>query len=119
MITKTILTAIAAFAAMAVSASAIAAPSSTDPDTVSVKISLSGIDLQSPAGARVALVRIHQAARHICGDEPDGRDMQSRALFQVCEKSTADRAVKSLASPLVTALNGDALGTVAVASRSN
>jgi UrcA family protein len=116
MITKSSLTAIAAFAAMALSNGAFAAPSSADTDVVSVKVALAGLDLRSDAGAKVALSRIHQAARHICGGEPDARDLSSHAMFRTCEKDTVDRAVTSLGSPMVIALNAGAPAMIEVAS---
>jgi UrcA family protein len=100
---KTLLTAVAAFAAMAVSASAFAAPTS---DTqVSVKVSLAGVDLQSQAGAQVALGRIHVAARQICGEEPTDA-LDGRAQYRACMAQVTDRAVAKLGSPTVAALNG-------------
>jgi UrcA family protein len=106
---KTILTAIAAIAAMSLSASAFAAPSG---DTeVSVKVSLAGINLQSQAGAQVAVGRIHFAARQICGEETTA-DLGARARYSACMNQVTQRAVARLDSPLVTALNGPAKTSV-------
>jgi UrcA family protein len=117
MTTKTILTAVAAFAAMSVSASAFAAPPS-DTD-VSVKVSLAGVDLQSQAGAQVALGRIHFAARQICGEEATP-DLGDRAQYRACMDQVTQRAVAKLGSAVVTALNGPAknrAGAILTASR--
>jgi UrcA family protein len=115
---KSVLTAALALASMAFATTTVAAPAGFEADTVSVKIPLSGIDLHTRAGAGVVLNRIRQASRAICGEEPDGRDLHSRAIWVACVKETADRAVTSLNSPLVTALNGGAAPAM-LASKGN
>jgi UrcA family protein len=109
MITKSTLTAIAAFAAVAISAGAFAAPAAAESDVVSVKVSLADVDMGSPAGAQVALRRIHAAAGQICGEESGDR-LTGHAQYRACLDQITDRAVARLGSPMVTALNGFANG---------
>jgi UrcA family protein len=110
MTTKTVLAAVAAFAVLAVSAGAFAAAAGGYADTVSVKVSLAGVDLQSPPGAEVALGRIHQAARQVCGVEA-ADDLAGRARYAACLSEVTDRAVASLDNRMVTALNGPVKGS--------
>ncbi len=111
MITKSTLTAIAAFAAVAVSASAFAAPAATNEgDVVFVKVSLAGLDMNSPAGAKVALRRIQAAAGQICGEDSSDR-LAGHAQYRACLDQITNRAVVRLANPMVTALNGPVTGS--------
>jgi UrcA family protein len=73
---------------------------------VSIRVQVADLNLQSPAGAQVALRRIGKAAEAICGDEQDTRDLGRRALFQACVRSVVDETVANAHSPTLTALNG-------------
>lgn len=96
--------------AIAVSALAIfgfaggvhAAPNS---DAHSAKVSLAGVDLGSDDGAKVALQRIQRAARRVCSEDPNIRDLDLTSPYVTCLKATVDHAVGVLDSPRVTALN--------------
>jgi UrcA family protein len=119
MFAKTAIASLAAIAALGFAATTHASPvgeRSSDP-AVSVNVSVAGLDLSNPAGAKIVLRRIHNAAETICGDQPDIRLTARFALYQSCVKSTVDRTVASLDSPLVTALNGGQPGAIAVADR--
>jgi UrcA family protein len=100
---KLIVTTIAAMGALAYAVSSHAAPTS-DPDTVSVKVSLAGLDMTSQSGGELALRRITSAARIICGEAPSPMELDH--AYPSCMKTTVDRAVDSLGNPIVTALNG-------------
>jgi len=106
MSTKLTLTALAAFAALGLAASAHAAGSSNDPDAVSVKVSIGDLNLGSTIGAKTALQRIRHAAKDICGEAPDPRAIEMGRQYAGCMDDTVNRAVASLDNPTVTALNG-------------
>jgi UrcA family protein len=73
---------------------------------MSVRVSIAGLDISSPAGAKAVLGRIHQAARSICGAEPVVQDLSGRAAYSRCVSAITDRTVAALANPVVTAMNG-------------
>lgn len=95
--------AIAALAAVALVSVAHAAPAG---DQVSVKVSMSGLDMKSESGAKVLLQRIQTGSKQACGDRPDMLALDQHATYEACVKSTIDRTVGSLDNPLVTSLNG-------------
>jgi UrcA family protein len=92
-----------AIALAASAASAVAAPAG---EQVSARVRVADLNLQNEAGAQVALRRIHQAARVVCGGEPDQRELARRASFQACLRDTVDRTVAAAHSPALAALNG-------------
>jgi UrcA family protein len=119
MFAKTAIASLVAVAALGFAASIHAAPAadwSSDSDTMSVNVSAAGLDLSSPADAKVVLQRIHSAAHTICGDEPDIHSTERFSLYQSCLKTTVDRTVASLDAPLVTAMNGGQPTAIMVAS---
>jgi len=101
------LASLAVLAALGLAASSLpaAARSPSGSEQASERISYSDLNLASEAGARAMLSRINRAAKSVCGldtdDELDGRQEYFR-----CIHATVDRAVTTLQSPLVTALNG-------------
>ncbi len=103
------------FQALAIvgSASAQAAPARE----VQVKVQTGDLDLTRSAGAKVMLQRIHNAAEQICGPSPSDW-LHDGHRYEACVKTTTDRAVDQLASPMVTAMNGGA-GAVRVAEVSD
>lgn len=104
---KTLPLLLAAALGLSAAGAASAAPAAKSPtETTSVRVRVADVDLQSEAGARVALRRITRAAAAICGDEADTRDLQRRALFQTCVRSVVDETVASAHSPMLAALNG-------------
>jgi UrcA family protein len=115
MFAKFNMTALAAVAVLGFSVAAHAAPVQ---DTVSVKVSVAGVDLSSEAGAKVALQRIHVAATTICGDQPEARQFADAARYKSCMKAATDSGVASLGSSMVTALyKGDTSTEVASSGR--
>jgi UrcA family protein len=117
MFAKTSFAAIAALAVLGFAASSHASPvGASDPNTMTVSVSVADLNLSSAAGAKIVLRRIHNAATTICGDEPDRRLTERFALYQSCVKTTVDRTVASLDSPVVTAMNGGQPGEMAVAT---
>lgn len=112
---KTTLIAAATFAVMSIAATAQAATSPSD-DTVTLKVSLNGVNLSTKEGAKIAIARIHNAAEGICGSKPDNREIRAMGDYKACMKRTVDGAVASLDAPMVTALNSGSATTVEVAS---
>jgi UrcA family protein len=87
-----------------------------DPDSLSVRVRVADLDLQSRDGARVALQRIHHAAETVCGGEPDGRELARHAMFESCVRSAVDRTVLQSHSPALAGLNGTPLIAGALAA---
>jgi UrcA family protein len=71
---------------------------------VSIKTPSSDLDLSAPAGAKVMLRRIHNAAAQICGPMPSDWLHYGRQ-YDACIKQTVDRAVARLGAPMVTAMS--------------
>ena len=73
-------------------------------NTVSIKLKTADIDLSTGAGARLMLQRIRSAAKAACvSDDPV---YYSTYDYHPCVDAIITRAVKTLGSPMVTALNG-------------
>lgn len=112
--TKYVLSALTALAALGFAASVNAAPN--DPDSVSVTIQLADLDLSSNAGAQVAFSRIKSAAKAVCGEAASPRE----GLFgpyRQCVQGATDRAVDRLGNPIVAAMNGHGGQPTTLASR--
>lgn len=77
-------------------------------DRVSTVVRVADLNLQSRAGAQVALQRLRQAARAICGDEPS-RDLKQQALFEACVRGAVNATVATSRSPVLAAVNGTPL----------
>ena len=78
---------------------------SSNPDLHSAKVSLAGVDLGSDDGFKVALQRNPSAARRVCSEDPNIRDLDLTHPYVDCLNATIDHAVGVLDSPRVTALN--------------
>lgn len=101
---KIIITAMSAVAAIALGAAASSATAATpSTDDVSVKVSYQGIDLNSDAGHAIMLARITQAARQICGAQPDKWQFDASRTYDSCMTSVTDRALAQLDSAKVAA----------------
>ena len=108
MIVKTTLFTLAAFAVLG-GAGAQAAPLGGyyyDSDIVAVIVPTDGLNLHTEMGAGVALQRVHNAAREVCGVQPYIRDLGPAAAYEACLKTTVDRAVIRSGNPIMAALNG-------------
>lgn len=70
-----------------------------------ITINHKDLDLTQEADAKIMLQRIKDAARRIC-DVTATADLTTKTARQACVQETANDAVASLHSPLVTALNG-------------
>ncbi len=67
-------------------------------------VSLAGIDLNTPEGARRALRVITSAATNVCGGEPDIFPLAPQVAFARCRSAAVESAVERLGAPRVTAL---------------
>jgi UrcA family protein len=85
---------------------------------MSIKIQSGDLDLSRSTGAKVMLQRIHSAATRICGPAPSDW-LHNGRQYEACVKTTTDRAVESLGSPMVTAMNGGGSSPVRVAEVSD
>lgn len=68
----------------------------------STKVSYADLNLSTGEGASTLLHRIRRAAKDVCGDH--GPSLVEVADWQVCVISATDDAVRSVHSPLLTAL---------------
>jgi UrcA family protein len=109
MFAKLPLAVLSAVAALGCAAAAQGAPvsvASPDPAVMSITVSVADLNLDNRAGAKTALQRIHAAARTVCGQEPDIGAVERLSLYDACIRTSTDRAVASLDSPVATAMNG-------------
>ncbi|MEJ0067284.1 MAG: UrcA family protein [Caulobacteraceae bacterium] len=91
---------------------------SSDPDAMSVAVSVADLNLDNRAGAKTALQRIHAAAKAVCGQEPDIGAIERLSMYDSCIRTSTQRAVASLDSPVATAMNGGAqTSAIVVANR--
>ncbi len=111
-----ILPALAALGCAVAVHAAPAAASSPDPAAMSITVSVADLDLANRAGAKTALQRIHAAAKTVCGEEPDIGAIERLSLYGACIRTSTDRAVASLNSPVATALNGGHGGAMVFAN---
>lgn len=113
MLTKTLASALIAISALGFIAGSAHAGPAADPDALTMKVSVTGIDVRTEAGAQVALQRIKAAARFVCGDDASLHDVDAYQHQRACMKTTVDRAVTTLNSPLVASLSHTNLQAVA------
>jgi len=110
---------VVALAVLSFTSSAFAAPaagSASNSDGISISVPLSGLDLSNQAGAATALRRIDNAAKVVCGGEPNIGDLQPTALYRACFRTAVDGAVASMHNPIVTALKGQGREPIVVAA---
>jgi UrcA family protein len=93
----------AAFVALFALASAALADQSAEPAPATrvAKVSLAGLDLSTPAGARIAYERIKTVAERLCflvGDDP------YRETYEACVRETLANALRRINAPTVAAL---------------
>lgn len=96
----------AAVAALFALASAALADPPAPPavETRSAKVSLAGLDLATPAGARAALERLKIAAQHLCWELGDVRKISYQATYNACVNETLTDAVRRVNAPTLAAL---------------
>jgi UrcA family protein len=74
---------------------AVAGPiSDTAPVTRSAKVSLAGLDLSTPDGARAARERLRGTARRLCAQVADDLDLSHQSNFIACVNETLATALR-------------------------
>lgn len=105
----------AATAVLSVGQPAMAQPA----PELAIRVNVMDLSLQSEAGAQVALQRVQNAARAICGNEREQRDLSRAFKYAACVRETVDDAVASAQLAKLSELNGRAIRrpTVIASSR--
>lgn len=100
-LSKTLVTAIAATLAITLAAPAVQA---AEPAAVLTKVVAYGdLDVNSPMGAQVLYARVRSAAREVC--QPlEGRDLKTKLAWRQCYDSALNGAVRGIHQPALTAL---------------
>jgi UrcA family protein len=102
-----------AFAAIAAATAVLSVgePSMAQPagPELAIRVNVMDLNLQSEAGAHVALQRVQNAARVICGAEREQRDLSRAIKYAACVRETVDDAVASVQIAKLTELNGQAI----------
>lgn len=105
-------------AAAAISASGSArAADAAQPADPTVTVQFKDLDTASPAGARVLLRRIRNAAEAACGYAPDNRDIEARTAFDACYSHAVETSVRTLNLPALTAAASGADGRLILVYR--
>jgi len=68
------------------------------------KVSLAGLDLSTPEGARTAYERIKTTAERLCVQLSDPRKIDFQAVYNVCVVETLADAVRRINVPALAAL---------------
>jgi UrcA family protein len=74
------------------------------PVTRVAKVSLTDLDLSTPAGARAAYERIKTIAKTLCFQLSDSRKIDDQALYNACFIETVADTVRRIHAPAVAAL---------------
>ena len=112
--------AVAGLAALVSAAAAHAAPASNPTSgvvTVSKAVSVADLDIGSQAGAKAALARLRYTAKDAC--DPGSTPLDGGSQYRACVSDAVDRAVASLGSPVLTAINSGHDQTAAVLAASD
>jgi len=99
------LIAIRAAALVALIALTSAAALADQPSATRVaKVSLAGLDLSTPEGARAAYERIKTIAERLCFQLGDDRKIDYQAVYNVCVNETLADTVRRINAPTLAAL---------------
>jgi UrcA family protein len=71
--------------------------------TRSAKVSIKGLDLSMPEGARAARERLRQAARKLCAQVADELDLSHHANYVACVDQSVAKALQHVAPPSIVA----------------
>jgi UrcA family protein len=72
-------------------------PTDTVAVSCSAKVSLAGLDLSSPEGARTARERLSKTARKLCSQVEDELDLSLHANYVACVEQSVTRAMQQVA----------------------
>jgi UrcA family protein len=75
------------------------------PATGVAKVSLTGLDLSTPEGARAAYERIRITAKRLCFQLSDPRRVDDQVLYNACLIETLADTVRRINAPTVAALD--------------
>jgi UrcA family protein len=75
------------------------------PETNSMTVSLSGLDLTTPQGLREARERLAKAAQHLCRRWSDSRKVDDSASYALCTEETIAKALSQLPTAVLNARN--------------
>jgi UrcA family protein len=85
------------------SADALAGSEVDAPVTRSAKVSITGLDLSTPQGARAARERLRRTARKLCAQVTDELDLSRHANYLACVDESVAKAMQQVAPPSVVA----------------
>jgi UrcA family protein len=74
------------------------------PATKVAKISLAGLNLSTPEGARAAYERIKTTAERLCFQMSDSRKIDYQAVYKVCVNETLGDTVRRINAPTLATL---------------
>ena len=69
-----------------------------------MRVTLAGLDLDTAAGAKMALSRIQSSAGVFCDDVQGRQSLERQAVVQQCVAQMTRKSVDALHAPTVTAL---------------
>jgi UrcA family protein len=69
----------------------------------SAKVSIAGLNLSTPQGARAARERIRQTARKLCAQVADELDLSLHANYVACVDESVAKAMQQVAPPSILA----------------
>jgi UrcA family protein len=67
----------------------------------SAKVSIAGLDLSTPQGARAARERVRQTARKLCAQVADELDLSHHANYVACVDQSVAQAMQQVAPPSI------------------
>ena len=79
-------------------------PTAPQPDTRSMQVSLAGLDLTTPDGARSAYDRLTAAAEHLCMQLSSDHKSAFRETYVECVHETLTDAVRRFSTPALVAV---------------
>jgi len=115
--TRVLTAALAAGVTLAAAAAANAAAVTYDPDTDTAAVSTADLNLSSASDARLLVVRLHTAAKAVCGDEPSKVDIPMHRAYEACLSSAYNGGVAQVNNAMVTAMSTEQGYPVTVADR--
>jgi UrcA family protein len=71
--------------------------------TRSAKVSIAGLELSTPQGARAARERVRQTARKLCAQVADELDLSHHANYLACVDESVAKAMQQVAPPSIVA----------------
>ena len=80
------------------------APTAPRADTLSTRVSLAGLDLSTPDGARMAYDRLTAAAEHLCMQLSSDHKSAFRETYVECVHETLADAVRRFSTPALVAV---------------